>query len=78
MSKVGSEQSEGLAYMNERLEEMVAALGQVSPDEFVVRLLEKLIDDGFMELKPGCSKAQTAALFSAAIKNLKLKLPAGA
>lgn len=77
MSKVESGQSESAVYVNDRLEEMAAALGQVPPEEFVARLLDKLVADGFMELKPGCTREQTAGLFSAALKNLKFKLPAG-
>jgi hypothetical protein len=77
MSPGKAGQNEGVAYLNKRLEEMMTALAAASPDDFIVRLLEKLIADGFLELKPGSTKAQTALMFAAAFKNLKLKMPAG-
>jgi hypothetical protein len=77
MSPGEAGQNEGVAYLNSRLEEMMTGLAKSSPEDFIVRLLEKLIADGYIELKPGCSKDQTAHTFAAAFKNLKLKMPAG-
>jgi hypothetical protein len=77
MSKIESGQKEGVAYLNDRLAEMMAAMEHISPQDFVGRLLDKLMADGFVELKPGCSKEKTASAFAAAFKNLKVKIPAG-
>ncbi|MDB5759520.1 MAG: hypothetical protein JWM30_2809 [Burkholderia sp.] len=76
MSKVEPGPNAGAAFISDSFTEIMAVLGQVSPEDFTGRMLEKLIADGLLELKPGCSKEQAAGMFTAAFKTIKIKMPA--
>jgi hypothetical protein len=76
MSKVEFGPDDGAAFISNAFTEILAGMGHVSPENFAGRLLEKLIADGFLELKPGCTKEETAGIFAAAFKTIKLKMPA--
>ena len=76
MSTVESGLNNGAAFLNNAYAEILAGMGKLSTEDFAARLLEKLIADGFLELKPGCTKEQTANIFASAFNMLKLKLPA--
>ena len=76
MSKVEFNPNDGAAFISNTFTEILAGMGHVSPENFAVRLLEKLIADGFVEMNTGCNKEQAAGMFAAAFKTVKLKMPA--
>jgi hypothetical protein len=75
MSKVEFDPNGGAEYISSAFTEILAGLGQLSPEIFAGRLLEKLIADGFVEMNPGCNKEQAAGMFAAAFRTVKLKIP---
>jgi hypothetical protein len=77
MSKVEFGPNDGAAFISNTFTEILAGMSQLSVDDLAARLLEKLIAEGYLELKPGCSQKQTAGMFAAAFKTIKLKMPAG-
>ena len=76
MSKVESGPNDGAEFLSDSFAQLMAGLSHVSPEDFTSRLLEKLIADGNLELKPGYSREQAAGMFAAAFKTIKIKLPA--
>jgi hypothetical protein len=77
MAETESGVNDGMAFLNDTLAGMMAGMENFTPEIFTANLLEKMIADGYLELKPGCTREETAALFASGLKNLKLKLPAG-
>lgn len=75
MSKVEFGPNDGAEYISSAFAEILAGIGQMSPENFAGRLLEKLIADGFVEMNPGCNKEQAAGMFAAAFKTIKVKIP---
>ena len=75
MSKVEFGPNDTAAFLSDALKEILEGIGQLSPENFAGRLLEKLIADGLVEMNPGCNKEQAAGMFAAAFKTVKLKLP---
>lgn len=76
MSKAEPGSNDGNAFLNKTVMEFMAGMSQLSIDDFAARLLEKMIAEGYLELKPGCSQKQTAGMFASAFKTIKLKMPA--
>jgi hypothetical protein len=76
MPKAEPGPNDGSAFLNKTLIEFMAGMSQLPVDDFVGRLLEKLIAEGYLELKPGCSQKQAAEMFASAFKTIKLKMPA--
>lgn len=75
MSKVEFDLNDGAEYISSAFAEILAGIGQMSPENFAGRLLEKLIADGFVEMNPGCNKEQAAGMFAAAFRTIKVKIP---
>jgi hypothetical protein len=75
MSKVEPGPNDGAAFLNGAFSNIMAGMAHVSPDDFAVRMIEKLIADGLLEMKPGYTKEQAASMFTAAFKTLKVKIP---
>ena len=75
MSKVEFDPNDGAEYISSAFAEILAGIGQMSPENFAGRLLEKLIADGFVEMNPGCNKEQAAGMFAAAFRTIKVKIP---
>ena len=67
---------QGMEFLNDALQGMLAGSEHFSADSFAALVLERMMADGVLELKPGCTKEQTAAMFASAFRNLNLKLPA--
>jgi hypothetical protein len=76
MSKDEFGPDDSAAFIRNTFTEMLSGMGHVSAENFAGGLLEKLIADGFLELNPGCTKEETAGIFAAAFKTIKLKMPA--
>jgi hypothetical protein len=77
MSKAQPGPSDSMAFLNDTLTAMMAGMENFTTERFMIDLLEKMLIEGYLELKPGCTKEATAAMFAGGLKNLKLKLPAG-
>lgn len=75
MSKVEPGPNEGAAFLNGAFSNMMAGMAHISADDFAVRMIEKLIADGLLEMKPGYTKEQAASMFTAAFKTLKINMP---
>lgn len=75
MSKVEPGLNDGAAFLNNAFAGILSETGQLSVEDFAARMLEKLIADGFLEMKPGCNMEQAAGMFAAAFKTIKVKMP---
>ena len=76
MSKAEPGINAGMEFFSDTLQQIMASSERLSAESLAVVILEKMIADGVLELQPGCTKEKTAAMFTGAFRNLKLKIPA--